>query len=147
MCIFISIYGQYYGRFIGHMLASLPLKAPAHPRAADNNTATDRSVLSSMTVTRWDLEGSLARVTHVLDLDPVAVSRRLNQRPAPGLESPYPRARADRRRRPGRPRPVGRAETRPAIPVSGDCALEGVRGQVLRAIAGRPARRPAQPRR
>jgi len=46
------------------------------------DTATDRSVLSSMTVTRWDLEGSLARVTHVLDLDPVAVSRRLNQRPA-----------------------------------------------------------------
>jgi uncharacterized protein DUF6933 len=46
------------------------------------DTATDRSVLSSMTVARWDLEGSLARIANVLDLDPVAVSRHLNKRPA-----------------------------------------------------------------
>ena len=30
--------------------------------------ATDRAVPSSMTVARWDLEGSLARISNVLDL-------------------------------------------------------------------------------
>ncbi len=46
------------------------------------DTATDRSVLASMTVARWDLEGMLMRVGNVLDLDPVLASRHLNERPA-----------------------------------------------------------------
>jgi len=46
------------------------------------DTATDRSVLSSMTIARWDLEGLLMRVGNVLDLDPVLASRHLNERPA-----------------------------------------------------------------
>lgn len=50
--------------------------------AARFDTATDRSVLSSMTVARWDLEGLLMRVGNILDLDPVVASRHLNTRPA-----------------------------------------------------------------
>lgn len=46
------------------------------------DTATDRSVLASMTVARRDLDGSLMEVDRVLDLDPVLASRRLNGRPA-----------------------------------------------------------------
>jgi hypothetical protein len=46
------------------------------------DSVTDRSVLASMTIARGDLEGSLMEVDHVLDLDPVLVSRRLNERPA-----------------------------------------------------------------
>lgn len=50
--------------------------------AARFDTGTDRSVLSSMTVARWDLEGLLMRVGNILDLDPVVASRHLNKRPA-----------------------------------------------------------------
>ena len=46
------------------------------------DTAIDRSVLGSMTIARWDLEGMLARVGNVLDIDPVLASRHLNERPA-----------------------------------------------------------------
>ena len=46
------------------------------------DTATDRSVLGSMTIARWDLDGMLMRVGNVLDLDPVLASRHLNERPA-----------------------------------------------------------------
>jgi hypothetical protein len=46
------------------------------------DTATDRSVLESMTIARWDLDGMLMRVDNVLDLDPVLASRHLNERPA-----------------------------------------------------------------
>jgi hypothetical protein len=46
------------------------------------DTATDRSVLSSMNVARGDLDGMLMRVGNVLDLDPLFVARRLNERPA-----------------------------------------------------------------
>jgi len=46
------------------------------------DTATDRSVQSSLRVARQDLEDSLYRVANVLDLDPLAVSCRLNDRPA-----------------------------------------------------------------
>lgn len=46
------------------------------------DTATDRSVLGSMTIARWDLEGMLMRVGNVLDIDPVLASRHLNERPA-----------------------------------------------------------------
>lgn len=46
------------------------------------DSATDRSVLGSMTIARRDLDGSLMEVDHVLDLDPVLVSRHLNGRPA-----------------------------------------------------------------
>jgi hypothetical protein len=46
------------------------------------DSATDRSVLASMTIARGDLDGSLMEVDHVLDLDSVLVSRHLNGRPA-----------------------------------------------------------------
>ena len=46
------------------------------------DTATDRSVLGSIRIARQDLDGWLARVPNVLDLDPVAVSCQLNHRPA-----------------------------------------------------------------
>ncbi|WHZ13943.1 MAG: hypothetical protein OJF52_000778 [Nitrospira sp.] len=43
---------------------------------------TDRSVLGSLRVAADDLQyGSLPRVPNVLDLDPVAISHQLNQRP------------------------------------------------------------------
>jgi len=45
------------------------------------DTATDRSVLSSLRVARQDLEAILHRVPNVMDLDPLAVSHRLNHRP------------------------------------------------------------------
>ncbi len=46
------------------------------------DTATDRSVQGSMRVAHEDLWGLLNRVPNVMDLDPVAVSCRLNKRPA-----------------------------------------------------------------
>jgi hypothetical protein len=45
------------------------------------DTATDRSVLSSMRIVRQDLEGHLARVPNVLMLDPLAVALDLCDRP------------------------------------------------------------------
>jgi len=43
---------------------------------------TDRSVLGSLRVAADDLRyGSLPRVANVLDLDPLAISHKLNQRP------------------------------------------------------------------
>ncbi len=45
------------------------------------DTATDRSVQGSINIARRDLEAMLYRVPNVLDLDPLAVSRRLNERP------------------------------------------------------------------
>lgn len=44
--------------------------------------ATDRSVQGSLRVARQDLEALLYRVPNVLDLDPLAVSCDLNERPA-----------------------------------------------------------------
>ena len=46
------------------------------------DTATDRSVQGSLRVARQDLDASLYRVPNVLDLDPLAVSCDLNDRPA-----------------------------------------------------------------
>jgi hypothetical protein len=46
------------------------------------DTATDRSVQSSLRVAKLDLEASLYRVPNVMELDPLAVSCRLNERPA-----------------------------------------------------------------
>jgi hypothetical protein len=44
--------------------------------------ATDRSVQGSLRVARQDLEVWVMRVANVMDLDPLAVSCELNQRPA-----------------------------------------------------------------
>ena len=46
------------------------------------DTATDRSVQGSMRVAKQDLEAWLSRVPNVMELDPVTVSHRLNERPA-----------------------------------------------------------------
>lgn len=46
------------------------------------DTETDRSVLASMTIAAQDLEPMVYRANNVLELDPVAVSARLSQRPA-----------------------------------------------------------------
>ena len=46
------------------------------------DSVIDRSVLGSINIARRDLDGSLMEVDHVLDLDPVLVSRHLNGRPA-----------------------------------------------------------------
>ncbi|MGA7181149.1 MAG: hypothetical protein WBX11_16405 [Thiobacillaceae bacterium] len=46
------------------------------------DTATDRSVQGSLRVAKQDLEAWLYRVPNVMDLDPLAMSCRLNERPA-----------------------------------------------------------------
>ena len=46
------------------------------------DAATDRSVLTSMTVAKHDLESLVYDVANVLELDPVAVSARISRRPA-----------------------------------------------------------------
>ena len=46
------------------------------------DTATDRSVQGSLRVARQDLEARLYGVPNVMDLDPLAVSRWLNERPS-----------------------------------------------------------------
>ena len=46
------------------------------------DTVTDRSVQGSLRVAKEDLEAWLYRVPNVMDLDPLAVSCRLNERPA-----------------------------------------------------------------
>lgn len=46
------------------------------------DTVTDRSVQGSLRVAKLDLESFVYRVPNVLDLDPVAVSCELNERPA-----------------------------------------------------------------
>ncbi len=46
------------------------------------DTATDRSVQGSLRVARQDLDAWLYDVPNVMELDPLAVSCRLNQRPA-----------------------------------------------------------------
>ena len=47
------------------------------------DTMTDRSVQGSLRVATWDLEARLYhRVPNVMNLDPLAVSCRLNERPA-----------------------------------------------------------------
>lgn len=45
------------------------------------DTATDRSVQGSINIARRDLEAMVYRVPSVLDLDPLKVSARLNERP------------------------------------------------------------------
>jgi hypothetical protein len=45
------------------------------------DTATDRSVRGSLSVAKQDLEAWLYRVPNVMDLDPIAVSIGLNERP------------------------------------------------------------------
>lgn len=49
--------------------------------AAEFDSATDRSVLASMNIATFDLSAHVAAVTHVLALDPLLASRRLNERP------------------------------------------------------------------
>lgn len=46
------------------------------------DTATDRSVLSSLRVARQDLESFIYRYPNVLDVDPLEASAWLNDRPA-----------------------------------------------------------------
>jgi len=46
------------------------------------DTATDRSVQGSLRVAKLDLEAWLYGVPNVMDLDPLAMSCRLNERPA-----------------------------------------------------------------
>lgn len=46
------------------------------------DTATDRSVQGSINIARRDMEAMLNRVPNVLDLDTLAASVRLNERPA-----------------------------------------------------------------
>ncbi len=46
------------------------------------DTATDRSVQGSLRVAKQDLEAWLYRVPNVMDLDPLAMSCHLNERPA-----------------------------------------------------------------
>lgn len=46
------------------------------------DTATDRSVQGSLRVAKQDLEAWLCQVPNVMGLDPLAVSRWLNERPA-----------------------------------------------------------------
>ena len=46
------------------------------------DSATDRSVLASMTVAKHDLEPYIYDVANVLDFDPIAASARVTQRPA-----------------------------------------------------------------
>ena len=65
--------GVAYGRLAHVELAIGPLVA---------DSRTDRSVLGSLRVAAEDLQhGMLPRVPNVLDLEPVATSRRLNERP------------------------------------------------------------------
>lgn len=45
------------------------------------DTATDRSVQGSLRVAKQDLEAWLYRAANVMDLDPLAMSCRLNERP------------------------------------------------------------------
>lgn len=53
------------------------------------DTATDRSVLSSMRVARQDLEAYVWRFPNVLTVDPVEASCRLSRRPASILGSKF----------------------------------------------------------
>lgn len=46
------------------------------------DAATDRSVQSSLRIAKQDLEAVLYRVPNVMDVDPLAVSCRLSERPA-----------------------------------------------------------------
>ncbi len=46
------------------------------------DTATDRSVQASMNIARQDLEAEVYHVGNVLDLDPVALSCHISERPA-----------------------------------------------------------------
>ena len=46
------------------------------------DTATDRSVQGSLRIAKLDLEAWLYGVPNVMDLDPLAMSCRLNERPA-----------------------------------------------------------------
>lgn len=46
------------------------------------DTAIDRSVQGSLRVAKWDLEAWVYQVTNVMDLDPFAMSCKLNERPA-----------------------------------------------------------------
>ncbi|MGB5324465.1 MAG: hypothetical protein WBN40_03435 [Pseudomonadales bacterium] len=66
---------------LGCKAVSLPkLKLALGPMRFDS--VTDRSVLASMTVATGDLYGRVNRVQNVLELDPVAVSAYVSQRPA-----------------------------------------------------------------
>lgn len=46
------------------------------------DTVTDRSVMGSLRIARQDLDVRLGKVANVMDLDPLIVSRDLNERPA-----------------------------------------------------------------
>ncbi|MGH8703120.1 MAG: DUF6933 domain-containing protein [Burkholderiales bacterium] len=46
------------------------------------DTKTDRSVLASMNIALGDLAAHVARVAHILELDPLRASQQLNRRPA-----------------------------------------------------------------
>lgn len=50
--------------------------------ASRYDAVTDHSVQGSLQVAKLDLEASLYRVPNVLELDSLAVSTRLNERPA-----------------------------------------------------------------
>ena len=57
---------------------------------------TDRSVLASMNIARWDLGVYVSREDHVMGADALLVSRRLNERPVEARGKPLWPARAMR---------------------------------------------------
>ncbi|MGH8738778.1 MAG: DUF6933 domain-containing protein [Burkholderiales bacterium] len=71
-------------------LASLAKEGVADPVVARAGIAlgparydakTDRSVLATMNVAQWDLGAYVSREDHVMDVDALLASRRLNERP------------------------------------------------------------------
>jgi len=62
------------------------------------DSKTDRSVLASMNIALGDLQAYVASEDHVLDVDPLLVARRLNERPATASGKPLWPAKAMRER-------------------------------------------------
>ena len=59
---------------------------------------TDRSVLGTMNIAQWDLGAYVSREDHVIDVDALLASRRLNERPVMANGKPLWPARAMRER-------------------------------------------------
>ena len=77
---------------------ALIAKADAALGPARFDAKTDRSVLASMNIARWDLGVYVSREDHVMDVDALLVSRRLNERPVVASGKPLWPARAMRER-------------------------------------------------
>lgn len=84
---FAALGGDIFRKLFADTLAALKCPQAQIRRAllllgpSGYDTATDRSVLGSMRVTRQDLEAYLWNFPNVLELDPVETSRRLTRRP------------------------------------------------------------------